>query len=944
METRYILSRGRRTNARALREALLAGAALLIAGSALIAFLGESSSSALRLQLEEWLSQSSGALANSIDTARFARLQRPEQEGGPAYDSLYRLIRGYRDLNPAFRYAYTCRAAQGGVFFVVDGSPPGDAERDGVEDHASLMQPYPEASEALRRVLREGGSQADKRPYRDAWGEFQSGCTAIRGPGGLILGAACVDMDLKALSKRLSIIHRTEWTGYALSFALALAAFLFILDFRARERRSQARLEDVSADRERQNRALKESAGLLLEAQRLAGIGHWTCYFDEDRMDWSEEVYRIHDWDPVLPPPRPSELSSRSLPEDRAVIKAAIGRAMETSAAVEFNYRLRIADGSVRSLLVRFTPERDPATGRVFFKGVTQDMTRWRSIEAALLEAKEKAEAATRAKSEFLAVMSHEIRTPMNGILGMAHLLRDTGLTDDQASLADTLLESGEHLISLINDILDFSKIEAGRMEMECVAFDLERLCLSVCGILQEKAITHGVRLTSRIGPGARRVLGDPGRLRQVLFNLLGNAIKFSPHGEVKLDVSLVPDRPDNVVFAVTDNGVGMNEDQLNRLFQPFVQASISTARNFGGTGLGLAITSRLVYLMGGVIGVESRPAHGATFKVELTLPPARMESPPGEAAAPEAPPIRLEGLRVLVVDDEAKGSQAIRAILEELGMEVLEVDSAPAARSLLERCAAEGKAVDLAILDWRMPDEDGMELCRSIRGGGPHAGLPLMLVSFATARGDLAAARAAGFDAFLVKPLDRAILAGAFRLMLRGPRGSDGIITRYTVEETVAVRPPAAPAADWSKAPPRVLLAEDNAVNQMVAVRMLEKMGCRVEVAADGEAALRALAQGEFDLVLMDCVMPVMDGYDAARAIRAREAGSGKRLPIVACTANVTQEEVVRCREAGMDDFLGKPYRPENMKVMIGKWSGREGALAAPRPDGIPGPTPQSR
>jgi signal transduction histidine kinase/DNA-binding response OmpR family regulator len=931
METRSIPSRGRRTNARGLREALLAGAVLLFAGSGLIAYLGESSSSALRLQLEEWLSQSSRALANSIDTARFARLQRPEQEGSEPYGYLYHLIRGYRDLNPAFRYAYTCRAAQGGVYFVVDGTPPGDAERDGVEDHAALMQAYPEASEALRHVLREGGSRADRHPYRDAWGEFQSGCTAIRGPGGAILGAACVDMDLKELGKRLSIIHKTEWTGYALSFLLALAAFLFILEFRARERRSQARLEDASAERERQNEALKESEALLLEAQRMAGIGHWTCYPDEDRMIWSQEVYRIHDRDPALPPPRPSELTSGSLPEDRAGIEAAVGRAMEGFAAVEFTYRLRVTDGSTRSLLVRFTPMREPSSGRVIYKGVTQDMTRWRAIEAALREAKEKAEAATRAKSEFLAVMSHEIRTPMNGILGMAHLLRDTGLTDDQARLADTLLESGEHLISLINDILDFSKIEAGRMEMECVPFDLERLCNSVCGILQEKAITYGVRLSSRIAPGARRVLGDPGRLRQVLFNLLGNAIKFSPHGEVKLNVTLAEDRPENVVFAVTDTGVGMNEDQLNRLFQPFVQASVSTARNFGGTGLGLAITSRLVYLMGGVIGVESRPGEGATFTVELTLPPARMERSPGEPAFPGAAPIRLEGLTVLVVDDEAKGSQAISALLAELGMAVLEVDSAPAARSLLERCAAEGKAVDVAILDWRMPDEDGMELCRSIRGGSTHAGLPLMLVSFATARGDLAAARAAGFDAFLVKPLDQAILAGALRLMLGGHSGGESIITRYTVEESAAVRPPAAPAADWSKAPPRVLLAEDNAVNQMVAVRMLEKMGCRVEVAADGEATLRALSKGAFDLVLMDCVMPVMDGYDAARAIRAGEAGNGKRIPIVACTANVTPEEIVRCREAGMDDFLGKPYRPENMKVMIGKWAGREGAVAVP-------------
>jgi signal transduction histidine kinase/DNA-binding response OmpR family regulator len=938
---RRLSHRASRLGRGSLREGLLIGLLALAACSALIRYMGATAADALRDQLREWLAQSASALAADIDPALFASLERPEQERSPAYDSLYRRIRAFHDRNPAFRYAYTCRLSGGQVVFAVDGTPQGDAEGDGVEDHAFLMQPYPDASGSLLRALREGGVHADEVPYRDGWRKFHGGCAAIRGPAGGIAGAACVDLDYQSFRQRMARVGRAEALGYAFAGILALGACFFIFDLRARQRRSRRREEAMRADLERKHRDLQESRARLLEAQELAHLGDWIDFPDRERPEWSPEMFRIHECDPSLPPPGRKELLEQALPEDRDGLVEAMLRCRDTLAPVEFSYRKRTPAGDVRYLFVRAFPIRDAATGAVRLRGITQDMTRWHSIESALVEARDKAEAATKAKSEFLAVMSHEIRTPMNGVLGMAHLLRDTGLSTEQADLLQTLLESGEHLLTLINDILDLSKIEAGRMEFERLPFGLKRLSASVCEILKQKAEFQGIDLDFACEMGEHdRVLGDPGRVRQILFNLLGNAVKFTRQGKVELAIGPSPRQPGSVVFTVTDTGIGMSEEQVGKLFQPFRQGDSSTSRKFGGTGL--AITFRLVSLMGGVIQVESRSGAGTTFRVELPLPLADPAAPVREAKVPgpDAAAASLRGMRVLLVDDQASSRQLLRRQLEGLGLEVVGANSAAAARAALNRCASENRPPRLGVVDWRMPGEDGLQFCRSLRNSERDRGMPLILMSYAAARGDLGLAREAGFDAFLVKPVKPEVLAGAMRLSI-SPRGARaGIITRHTVEEALGADGGApgaapAPARDWTHAPPRVLLAEDNPVNQKVAARLLEKLGCKVVVVADGEAALRTSQEGGFDLVLMDCMMPVMDGYASARAIRAQEGTEGPRLPIIACTANVTQEEIGKCREAGMDDFLGKPYRPELLKAMVEKWAspGPEAAVAAPEP-----------
>jgi PAS domain S-box-containing protein len=587
----------------------------------------------------------------------------------------------------------------------------------------------------------------------------------------------------------------------------------------------------------------------------------------------------------------------------------------------ESNDVLEFHDGRIFERYSRPQRVGDEIVGRVWS---FRDITESRDRELELREARRAAVAAARAKSDFLATMSHEIRTPMNGVIGLTGLLLETGLDDVQRRYAAGVRGAGEALLAIVDDILDFSKLEAGKVDLESVDFSPRELVEELGVLLADTAAGHGLEFLVRCAePLPAAVTGDPRRLRQALINLAGNAIKFTPAGEVAVSVS-ADGNPDHVVgepvrlrFEVSDTGIGIDRETLGRLFEPFSQADASTTRRFGGTGLGLAISSRLVDAMDGRLDVDSEPGAGSTFAITVTLPVA-----PGTTRPPRDP-ARLRPLSLVVVDDNESNRQILAADAEALGIgAVVAVGDAGSALALLRAAAHDGRPYDLALLDLLMPGTDGLELAEMI-AADPALRQTGLLILTSGGGLDVARARAAGVSQWVTKPVRRDELGEALLHVL--DRREDPMVP--------AVRS-AVPAPRTASRTGRILVAEDNAVNQMVALGLLETLGYRATLAVDGRQALAELEAAEYDAVLMDCHMPEMDGFRATAELRRREAG-GRRTPVIAMTAGVLDEDRERCLAAGMDDFVAKPIDAEDLRRTLARWVGDEvaGPAQDPRP-----------
>jgi PAS domain S-box-containing protein len=585
-------------------------------------------------------------------------------------------------------------------------------------------------------------------------------------------------------------------------------------------------------------------------------------------------------------------------PEDRSLAELSCAAVTEKNRSQQFEHRMTAADGRVvwLSTSLRVAGGNQEGTELV---GVMVDITQRKRAEEESRAARQAAEAANQAKSDFLANMSHEIRTPMNGILGMSELVLDTQLDADQRECLGMLKASADSLLTLINDILDFSKIESGKFDLDPIPFDLRESLAATMKTLAPRAHQKGLELLYEVGSSVPvLVIGDPTRLRQVIINLIGNAIKFTESGEVALHVKLEAREEEALTleFTVRDTGIGIPPEKQPLVFQPFTQADGSTARRFGGTGLGLTISSRLVAMMGGNIWLESEVGRGSQFHFTAGFGIAKV----APRVLPEEDQ-RLANRRVLVVDDNLTGRRISEQMLREWQMQPVSAADGVEALAAVRAAWTANDPFALVLTDAQLPGMDGFALVEEIHKEPGMALATIMMLTSGGFRGDAARCRALGVAAYLTKPVGRSELHAAL-LKVINYQQEPTLVTRHSLRESGATRAL------------RILLAEDDRVNQHLTVRLLEKLGHQVELAANGAEVLAALERDAFDVVLMDVQMPGVDGFEATAAIRKREKGTGTHQAIVAMTAHALSGDRERCLAAGMDGYVSKPIRHEEL------------------------------
>ncbi len=719
-------------------------------------------------------------------------------------------------------------------------------------------------------------------------------------------------------------------------------------------------IDDQKRAREVAQRSEQRYRSLVMASSQIVWLADAECRVTQDLPEWraatgqSFEQMSGYGWMDAIHP------------DDREHATDLWRWAVETKTVYENEHRLRMADGQYRSFATRCVPvlERDGSIRE--WMGTSTDITERKAaetlvkraqedlearvkertaqltetnrilhqqvierkqIEAELAEARDDAVNSAKLKSQFLANMSHEIRTPMNGVIGMTSLLLDTPLDGEQREFIETIRASGDSLLAIINDILDFSKIEAGKLDFEELDLDLQATVEGAIELLAEKASAKGLDLACHVLEDVPRQLrGDPGRLRQVLVNLIGNAIKFTPSGRVLVHVARLQETAEHaqLCLQVSDTGIGLSEDAQRHLFQAFVQADGSMTRKFGGTGLGLAISKQLVELMGGEIGVESTPGEGSTFWFTVKLPKQPILVADEEAGG--EPPTDFSGARTLVVGSSGTG-EVLREQLGSWGMTVHALTDGEEALKALQQAAAEERPYHFVLSDAQLPGMDGPVLAQTLKNHAELAAARVVILLAPGQRATFSVGDASDISACLHKPVRRSQLRDTFRTLLTA-----GTPRPRAVTKTRTATPCPRPAKGKGV---RVLIAEDNQVNQKVVIKQLQKIGYKADAVANGAEALEAATTVAYDVILMDCQMPEMDGFAATREIRRREAECGMHTPIIALTANALEGDRDRCLAAGMDDYLSKPVKIEALQALLEKWSAK--AVEAPAENASP-------
>ncbi|HXU19157.1 MAG TPA: response regulator [Verrucomicrobiae bacterium] len=671
--------------------------------------------------------------------------------------------------------------------------------------------------------------------------------------------------------------------------------------------------QDVTERREAESRLLLLTERLSL-ATDVAALGVWEWDVANNGMAWDTTMVQIYGF-PLDPANPYKQWSSAVYPDDLPAAEGALKKVMDTKGRASVEFRIIRPDGAIRYLAAAEGVVLDENGNVSRIIGINIDITDRKQAETDLQRAKEGAEAANRAKSEFLANMSHEIRTPMNGIMGMTDLVLDSELNEEQREYLATVKTSADSLLTVINDILDFSKIEAGKIDIESLNFNLHDTLETTLKTLALRAHEKGLELVCEIAPEVpEAVRGDAARLRQVVVNLLGNAIKFTQSGEVSLNVHLESREKDECMlhFTVSDTGIGIPSEKLKVIFDPFSQADTSTTRHYGGTGLGLTISTRLIEKMGGIVWVESEVGRGTQFHFTIRL--GAIDGT-GIAIGTIAPPEILHGVKVLVVDDNKTNRRILEGMLKRWEMKSTSVAGGEEALAQLSAAWEVKQPFGLILMDMHMPQMDGFGLVERIRGRPELSTATIMMLTSAGHRGDGQRCKELGVSAYLLKPIRQSELREAIARVLgaREQTGAIPLITRYSLADA---REPGASL--------QILVAEDNAVNQLLVRRMLEKRGHRVSVVNNGREVLKAIENESYDLVLMDVQMPEMDGIEATLAIREKEKEQDNQShqAIVALTAHAMKGDQERCQAAGMDDYLTKPIRPQELDKLLERYA----------------------